>query len=413
MNAHRWIPFIFFITSITIIIEAYVLYHWTKFAKKQNFHKLTYQIPIAISIFAIISSLIFNISRLYSNETNLINNFFLLFSSLWYLPKFIIFPFLIIIDFISIIKYIYFFIRNKQNITKHSNNTVDLTRRNTISTISWSLAAVPFATAGVGLIRDTNQLKYYEINLELPRFPIKDGEFVIVQISDIHSGSMLSKRLINKTISAINKIKPDVVVITGDFVNFKLSELDIILPALNNLYPIYGTFGCLGNHDYYIGKNNMSKFLSKLESVGVQMLNNENVKINTGRGIVQIAGVENTGMSRQNFADFDKAIAGLSDESSIILLCHDPTNWEKSIVGKLPVDLTLSGHTHGGQFGISLFGREISPAPIVYKHWAGLYRIKDQYLYVNRGLGTTGPPFRVGINPEITIFRLQASKQIV
>lgn len=413
MYIHKWLPFIIFITTFITIVEAYVLFHWVRFAKKQNFNKLSYQIPIVISVVAILLSFIFNLNRVYSNEINLKLNFFLLFSSFWYLPKLVILPFLVVRDILVFFKYIYFLLRNKQNITKHSNNeNVDLSKRNTISTLSWSLASVPFATAGVGLLKDTSQIKYQIVHLELPKFGIKQGVFTIVQISDIHSGSLLSTRLMEKTVDAINNIKPDIIVITGDFVNFNLKELDIILPALNNLYPVYGTYGCLGNHDHYVGEANLEKFTKKLKNVGLHLLRNENVTINTGMGTVQLAGVDNTGMSNQNFADFPKALNGLSPDESIIMLCHEPNNWERFIVGKLPIDLTLSGHTHGGQFGFNFFGRETSPAELVYKYWAGLYRIKDQYLYVNRGLGTTGPPFRVGVNPEITIFKIKAAQQI-
>ncbi|MEJ5244291.1 MAG: metallophosphoesterase [Bacteroidota bacterium] len=321
---------------------------------------------------------------------------------------------MIIKDLIVFFKYILISIRNKKNIAKHSNiSEVDYSKRHSIATVGWSFAAIPFISAGFGLTRDTNSIQFQVVELELPKFPLKNCQFTIVQISDIHSGSLLSKKLIEKTVSAINDIKPDIVVITGDFVNFRIEELDFILPSLNNLYPTYGTFGCMGNHDYYVGTDKISKFNQKLEKVGIKMLNNSNIQINTGQGIIQIAGVENTGMSNQNFANFDKAIEGLNPNNSIILLCHEPNNWEKSILKKLPIDLTLSGHTHGGQFGINIIGKEISPASLVYKYWAGLYRIGEQYLYVNRGLGTTGPPFRVGVKPEITIFKLKAPKKIV
>jgi predicted MPP superfamily phosphohydrolase len=129
-----------------------------------------------------------------------------------------------------------------------------------------------FFSAGFGLTRDTNSIQFQVIELELPKFPLKNSQFTIVQISDIHSGSLLSKKLIEKTVSAINDIKPDIVVITGDFVNFRIEELDFILPSLNNLYPTYGTFGCMGNHDYYVGSDKISKFNQKLEKLVLKCL---------------------------------------------------------------------------------------------------------------------------------------------
>ncbi|HPU23991.1 MAG TPA: hypothetical protein PL149_07560, partial [Candidatus Kapabacteria bacterium] len=213
MNLHRWIPFILIISSFTIIIEAYVLFHWTKYAKKRKFNKLAYKIPIFISILAIFSSLFFNIQLLYSSSPNLSYNFFLIFSSLWYLPKLVIAPFLLIKDLINFLKNILFSIRNKKNIAKHSNiSEIDYSKRRTIETVGWTFAAIPFFSAGLGLTRDTTSIQFHIIELELPKFPIKDGAFTIVQISDIHSGSLLSKKLIDKTVRAINDAKPDLVV---------------------------------------------------------------------------------------------------------------------------------------------------------------------------------------------------------
>ena len=165
------------------------------------------------------------------------------------------------------------------------------------------------------------------------------------------------------------------------------------------------------NHDHYV--ECIDEFIERLQKCGVEMLINSNRTIDTKMGIVQIAGVDNTGMSKQDFADFDKAIDGLDQTNSIIMLCHDPTNWDKSIVGQLNIDLTLAGHTHGGQFAFNLFGKEFSPAGFVYKQWAGLYHSKSQYLYVNRGVGMTGPPMRVGVNPEVTLFRLNYDNSLV
>jgi len=249
--------------------------------------------------------------------------------------------------------------------------------------------------------------------LKLIRFPESIESFKIVQISDLHAGSYFSSQQFAEVRYIVNSLNPDIIVITGDLVNFKYEELEVIENDLRRLNANYGVFGCMGNHDHYVGSDKLPIFLEKLESLGIRMLINENYTINTGLGIVQLAGVDNSGMSGQNYADFDKATKGFDGSNSIIMLCHDPTNWEKSVVGQRNIDLMLSGHTHGGQFGANLFGREFSPAAFVYKQHAGLYHQKEHYLYVNRGVGMTGPPFRVGVNPEITSIRIRKASNLV
>lgn len=414
MTIHKWLPFILSITSFIIIVEAYVLYHWTAFAKKRNYNKLSYRVPIIISALVVILSLVFNINRLYASDIKLEYNIILIITSFWYLPKILIFPILILKDLTKLFKYIVFSLRNKKNNQDVENNlpSEGKSRREVISTIGWSMALVPFGMAGFGILRETGHIKFHHVNLNLYKFPALLENLKIVQISDIHAGSYISEEQFAKVRQAVNSLNPDIVVITGDFVNFDIKELNFISKELYRISSKYGVYGCMGNHDHYVGKDGIDEFIKRLNDSGVKMLVNENHTIDTGMGKIQIAGVDNSGMSHQDFADFDKALDGLDESNSIIMLCHDPTNWDKSIVGKLPIDLTLAGHTHGGQFGVNIFGKDISPAGFVYKQWAGLYQNKDQYLYVNRGVGMTGPPFRVGVNPEVTLFRLRRAVDI-
>lgn len=409
MNIHKWLPFILMITSLTSLIEVYVLYHWTKYAKKRQFHKAAYIVPWVISGIVIIMALYLNIHRLATPEIKMQLNTLLLISSFWYLPKLLIVPFLLVKDLMKLSKYIIFSLRNKKNNSEKQEiaKKTDKSRRDFASAVGWSMALVPFGLAGYGILRTTNNPQIHRVNLALHKFPANLDNFRIVHISDIHAGSYYSPKQFREIRRIVNLMNPDIVVITGDFVNFRIEELDVIENELSLIKANYGVFGCMGNHDHYIDQSRKDEFIEKLESLGVKMLINSNHSINTGMGVVQLAGVDNSGMSGQDYADFDQALKGLDESNSIIMLCHDPINWDRQVVGKCSIDLMLSGHTHGGQFGFKMFGREISPAGFVYEQVAGLYHKKEHYLYVNRGVGMTGPPFRVGVNPEVTVINLK------
>lgn len=411
---HKWLPLVLMITSIITLLEVYFLYHWKKFVESIGKSRVWWIAPAVATAFVVALAAYINISRLYNPQIVLHFNFLLLLVSFWYLPKLIILPFLIGKDILKLFKYINFLLRNKQNIAKHSNSSQKSLeeRRSFLSKASWAMALIPYSVAGWGILSTTSNVKVHSVKLDLFNFPELLKNFKIVQISDLHAGSYYSIEQFREVRQTVNSLNPDIVVITGDFVNFHRAELDVIKDELLAISSKYGVYGCLGNHDHYVAPEEFQAFLDDLENCGVRVLMNDNVSIDTGIGVVQIAGVDNTGM-KQNFADFDKALVGLNESNSTFLLCHDPNNWEKSIVGKRKVDLTLSGHTHGGQFGVNILGHEISPASFVYKQSAGLYQIKDQYIYVNRGVGMTGPPFRVGVNPEVTFFVLNRASNLV
>jgi predicted MPP superfamily phosphohydrolase len=193
---------------------------------------------------------------------------------------------------------------------------------------------------------------------------------------------------------------------TGDFVNNSHAEIDKISYEISKTKAKHGVYGCLGNHDHFMTPEDHQKLVAKLKATGMKLLINENETINLGDGNLHIAAIDNIGFGQQ-YGDYSLALKGLPEYEPIILLAHDPTNWDKSVLDKLPVDLTLAGHTHGGQVGIELFGKMLTPVKMVYKYWAGLYKKAGQYLYVNRGVGMTGPPIRLGIKPEISLITLK------
>jgi uncharacterized protein len=246
----------------------------------------------------------------------------------------------------------------------------------------------------------------------------KDLEgLTIVQLSDIHISSFhRHKGVLKEVMDKVNSYKPDIFINTGDFISYGSREFDRNDTILSLVKGKLGNFAVLGNHDigtYYPGYTEAQKDSNTLRMIdlitlsGFKVLNDENVIINSGQARIGIAGIITRGryphMIHGNLA---KAISGMDSVDFKILLSHDPNQWEKDVVGKTDIDLTFSGHTHGMQMGIITKRFHWSPAQYFYPRWAGLYNSGEQYLYVNRGLGVLGIPFRIGMPPEITVLKL-------
>ena len=214
--------------------------------------------------------------------------------------------------------------------------------------------------------------------------------------------------------------KPDIIFFTGDLVNDKSSELKNWGDILSKVKAPLGVHSVLGNHDYgeYTSwsnknekNNNFQNLLSAHKEFGWNLMMNENKSITVDRDKISILGVENWASSRfQKYGDLDKAYSGLSKEEFKILLTHNPSHWNAQVTSLYnDIDLTLSGHTHGLQFGIEIGNFRISPAKLAYDQWADLYQLNNQSIYVNRGFGFLGYQGRVGILPEITILNLEST----
>ena len=244
----------------------------------------------------------------------------------------------------------------------------------------------------------------------------------IVQISDLHLGSF-NKNFgpIEEAIEMINDLNPDYIFFTGDLINKDPEEAKPWIEPLKKLKAKQGKYAILGNHDYGWGKikeeekdYNRKEVISINQQMGFRVLANEHEIIEKNGEKIALVGVENWGFSEENWfptkGDYKKSVHGMANVPFKILLSHDPTHWDHHILGKEPVDLTLSGHTHGGQLGISVPGLlEISAAKLFYKRFAGLYKVGKQCLYVNRGMGFLIFPGRVGMPPEITLHELYTS----
>ena len=290
-------------------------------------------------------------------------------------------------------------------------------RRAFIRKTGMILAAIPFTSMIYGITKGKYNFRVNTIKLSFDNLPKAFEGFRIVQISDIHSGSFDDASAISEGVEMINQEKPDLILFTGDLVNNDSRE---ILPFINDFKRLKapsGVFSVLGNHDYGDYKKwdsaaakeeNMQLLYQYQKEMGFQLLNNENTVIRKGGDKIGIYGVENWGNKPfPQRGDLDKALEGNQDMDFKVLLSHDPTHWNKKVIQHPEhFDLTLSGHTHGMQFGVEIPGFKWSPIKYIYPQWAGLYEKSKQFLYVNRGFGFLGFPGRVGIWPEITVIEL-------
>jgi predicted MPP superfamily phosphohydrolase len=283
-----------------------------------------------------------------------------------------------------------------------------------------------FGTLTFGMFKWIHDFKVRKKIVNLPHLPEPFSGFRIVQVSDIHLGSWLSKNELKEAVQIVNDLNPDVVFFTGDLVNYSTDEAYPFEDILKRIRGRFGVFSVLGNHDYgdYKRWNNPSRKLRNMdemyslhERLGWKLLRNSHEILEMENTQIAILGVENWGSMKrfQKYGDLNKAIQGAENVPVKLLLSHDPSHWEMKISHfEHSIDLTFAGHTHGAQFGIEIPGVRWSPSQYVYKYWAGLYTginsstNRNQYLYVNRGIGAIGYPGRVGILPEITLIELQS-----
>ena len=295
-------------------------------------------------------------------------------------------------------------------------------RRRFVSQVAIGIAAIPFLSLIYGMTIGKYNFKVLKQTLFFPDLPDEFEGFKITQISDIHSGSFDNPEKIQYAIDLINEESSDMILFTGDIVNTHATEMHPWIDTFNKIKKHeYGKFSVLGNHDYgeYVDwpskeakEENFLAIKNLYGQIGFNLLLNENVKIKKGNDEIALVGVENWGVKFKKAGDLNKASENLSKEDFKILMSHDPSHWEMEVKNHPKhFHLTLSGHTHGMQFGIEIPGFfKWSPVEYVYKQWAGLYENLGRYIYVNRGLGFHAYPGRVGIMPEITVIELKKGK---
>lgn len=281
------------------------------------------------------------------------------------------------------------------------------------------ITGIYMASALYGFTRGKYGFRVCEETLYFDDLPEAFDGMKIVQISDMHLGSFNEAiDQVREGFDLINSLEADYVFFTGDLVNNFSEEAEPWVPLLRQIQAKKGKFSILGNHDYgdYAlrgfpekQKAHFARMIEIHNESGFKLLRNESVLLQSGDQTIRLLGTENWGKGFQQYGDFDSTMREAKQEEFKIMLSHDPTFWEEFLLGKTNVHLTLSGHTHGAQFGVEVpsLGIKFSPVSLRYKRWGGLYTEAQQHLYINRGFGFLAFPGRVGMPPEITSITLR------
>lgn|SRR5690625_4205263 len=290
-----------------------------------------------------------------------------------------------------------------------------------VPTIGLIAGFLPFFVIAYAIFKAVYKFKVERIIVNHKDLPKSFDGLKIVQISDLHLGSFNYRYpILERAVRIINELDADVIFFTGDLVNNFAWELNGWEKVLDKLSAKKAKYAILGNHDYgdYSDwesaeekEENFEKIKSFYDKIDFKLLLNQAELLFNDNQNIAIVGVENWGLPpfRQD-GNLNKALKTVKDVPFKILLSHDPTHWSEEVIGQTDITLTLSGHTHGMQAGINIMGKQWSPIKYKYKHWAGLYKEQNQYLYVNKGLGWLGFPGRLGMRPEITLIKLKSDK---
>ncbi|MGB0369228.1 MAG: metallophosphoesterase [Flavobacteriales bacterium] len=323
--------------------------------------------------------------------------------------------FQLLADFVLLGRYVHY------RTTRKEENR-EMTRRTFMNAIALSVGGLVLGSVLWGTTKGRFGWRVMNNNLSFDNLPKAFDGMKIVQISDLHLGSFgTNYEPMEEAVQMINELNPDYIFFTGDMVNAEPSEAEPWIDIFTKLKAKSGKYAIVGNHDYGWGRMGEISEEKKVENamnvaeifkkMGLKPLLNEHDILEKDGDKIGLVGVENWGFTEEGWfptrGDYNKSIEGMEDVPFQILLSHDPTHFDHHILDKTKVDLTLSGHTHGGQMGISIPGLvEISAAKLFYKRYAGLYKEAKQYLYVNRGMGYLIFPGRVGMPPEITLHEL-------
>jgi predicted MPP superfamily phosphohydrolase len=278
-----------------------------------------------------------------------------------------------------------------------------------------------FSIIVTGIMHGRFNFRTEEITIKVKGLNRELDGLRIIHLSDLHLSCFYRHTgLLEEVMEEITTMAPDLIINTGDFVNFGWREYDRFDTILLKARSRYGNFAVLGNHDTGIyhpefslsdKEDNISGLIRSIRASGYQVLNDTNTILSIGKAKVTLLGIKTYGRYPHiSHGDIGKAMDGLQESDYKILVSHDPNQWEEDVTGKTDIDLTLAGHTHGMQMGILTKKFKWSPSKYFYPRWQGLFNIGDQYLYVNRGLGVLAVPFRLWMPPEITMITLRADR---
>ncbi len=297
------------------------------------------------------------------------------------------------------------FFRRKQTDSQESVRVLDLSRRRFLQVSLAAVSAMPFAVSAYGAVAARRRKVIERIIVPISGLPPQLDGLTVVQLSDIHAGMFMRESQMAEYARIASSLKPDIIALTGDFVATHNDQVDSFMRAMSRLEAKHGVFGCLGNHDIFT--HSEEALTRGFASAGFKLLRNKNHLIDIDGATLNMIGVDYLFGSRSTASTLDHVLREIRMEGTTILLQHAPQLFPQA--QKFGIDLTLSGHTHGGQIALTIGDMIIAPAALSTMFLAGLFKIGDSHLYVNRGLGTTGPPIRINAPPEITHITLRAA----
>ncbi|HTJ12938.1 MAG TPA: metallophosphoesterase [Dinghuibacter sp.] len=407
---------VWIVIALMLLLDAYV-FQVVRFLTSQSGPRTRLGVGIAYWVVAL--AVVFCISILPSITSNVLRSYLMAIILGLFLAKLLACLFFLADDFRRLIQWMV----GKLFFHKTEGEAVAGEQVSRSAFVSWLGMAVGGTLFGTLVYGFRNKYNYHirRVTLSYPNLPAGFEGFRFVQLSDIHSGSFNDMAAVEHGIDLILNERPDCILFTGDIVNNKAVEMEPYRHVFARLKAPMGVYSTLGNHDYgdydwwpsaEAKQANLDRIKAIHGEMGWRLLMNEHVALRRGGDEIALIGIENWSAKARfpKYGRMDQAYPGAERYPFKILMSHDPSHWDAQVRPAYPdIDLTLSGHTHGMQFGIEIPGFKWSPVEYVYKEWAGLYEQGAQKLYVNRGFGFLGYPGRVGILPEITVFELQKS----
>lgn len=277
-------------------------------------------------------------------------------------------------------------------------------RRREFLTLSGKVTiGIALGTPVVSAIASPRDYRINHVPLSFPNLPLGLHGLTIAQLSDVHSGVYMTEQHMMEIVELTNSLHANIVTLTGDHVDNSDIQIPSVRNAMKMLKSDYGVFGCLGNHDHFATAEKVSEALRQID---VAMLDNAHRTLTINREKISFVGIDDAGRGSGNFARLDDAVRGLEPETFKILLSHRPEFFQRA--KEAGMDLTLAGHTHGGQVGIEFWGINLNPAYLFTNYVRGLFIEDGKQMYVNVGVGMVAVPIRI-VRPEITLFTLQRS----
>jgi len=299
-----------------------------------------------------------------------------------------------------------------RRVARSTNALASPGRRQFLERSASAVVAAPFVAGAYGLFYGRLNLEITRQRIRLARLPKAFAGFRIVQLSDIHIGPFMTEDQIREYVRIANGLKPDLLALTGDFVTWDPSTQRAVVSALTGLRAPFGIFGCLGNHEAW--SRTEDSITRMFQQVGIRILRRERVPVSTQGESFNLIGVDfetRRHMSPGNEKFVHRYLEGVESlvaaDTVNILMSHNPDTFDRA--AEMGIDLSLAGHTHGGQVALEFVSPEIAPSRLVTPYVSGWFQKPGGQLYVNRGIGTIGVPMRVGAPPEITVYELDSA----